>query len=46
MVRKLSRAVPDGVRIHRCEHHYIVWLDENRQIIIAVLHEKMVSCSD
>jgi toxin ParE1/3/4 len=31
----------DGIRIHRCEHHYIVWLDEDRPIIIAVLHERM-----
>ncbi len=29
------------IRIHRCEHHYIVWLDEDRPVIIAILHERM-----
>lgn len=33
--------LPEGVFIHRCEHHYIVWLDEDRPIIIAILHERM-----
>lgn len=33
--------LPDDVRIHRCEHHYIVWLDDERPIIIAILHERM-----
>lgn len=39
-----SRALdglPDDVRIYRCEHHYIVWLDDERPIIIAILHERM-----
>lgn len=38
---KTLEGLPDGVRIHRCEHHYIVWLDEDRPIIIAILHERM-----
>lgn len=33
--------LPDGIRIHRCEHHYIVWQDGNRPAIIAILHERM-----
>ena len=33
--------LPDDVRIHRCEHHYIVWLEDERPIIIAILHERM-----
>ena len=33
--------LPDGVRIHRREHHYIIWLDSDRPIIIAILHERM-----
>jgi toxin ParE1/3/4 len=33
--------LPDGIRIHRCEHHYIAWLDEDRPIIIAILHDRM-----
>lgn len=33
--------MPDGIRIHRCEHHYIVWLYGDRPVIIAILHERM-----
>jgi len=33
--------LPDGIRIHRCEHHYIIWLDEDRPVIVAILHERM-----
>lgn len=38
---KTLEGLPDSVRIHRCEHHYIVWLDEARPVIIAILHERM-----
>lgn len=38
---KTLKGLPDGVRIHRCEHHYIVWLDEEQPLIIAILHERM-----
>lgn len=38
---KTLDGLPDGVRIHRCDHHYIVWLDGDRPIIIAILHERM-----
>ena len=38
---KTLDGLPDGIRIHRCEHHYIVWLDEDRPIIIAILHERI-----
>ena len=38
---KTFAGLPDGIRIHRCEHHYIVWLDEERPVIIALLHERM-----
>jgi toxin ParE1/3/4 len=31
----------DGVHIHRCEYHFIVWLIGNRPIIIAIMHERM-----
>ena len=33
--------LPGDVRIHRCEHHYIVWLEGERPVIIAILHERM-----
>ncbi|WP_424930696.1 type II toxin-antitoxin system RelE/ParE family toxin [Amaricoccus tamworthensis] len=33
--------LPNDVRIHRCEHHYIVWLAGERPIIIAILHERI-----
>ncbi|WOI58218.1 type II toxin-antitoxin system RelE/ParE family toxin [Palleronia sp. LCG004] len=33
--------LPDGIHIHRCEHHYIVWLDVARPVVIAILHERM-----
>jgi toxin ParE1/3/4 len=33
--------LPDDVRIHRCQHHYIAWLTGERPIIIAILHERM-----
>ncbi len=38
---KTLEGLPDGIRIHRCEHHYIVWLDEVRPTVIAILHERM-----
>ena len=38
---KTLDGLPDGVRIHRCGHHYVVWLDEERPIIIAILHKRM-----
>lgn len=38
---KTLSGLPDGVRIHRCEHHYIIWLNADRPIIIAILHERM-----
>lgn len=38
---KTLDGLPDGVRLDRCEHHYIVWLDADRPIIIAILHERM-----
>ena len=33
--------LPSDVRIHRCKHHYIVWLVASRPSIIAILHERM-----
>lgn len=43
---KTHDALPDGVRAHRCEHHYIFWLIGARPIILAILHERMdlVNC--
>ncbi|KZY38055.1 hypothetical protein A3731_41045 [Roseovarius sp. HI0049] len=38
---KTLEGLPDGVRIHRCEHHHIVWLDEFRPVIISILHDRM-----
>ncbi|MBI1220956.1 MAG: type II toxin-antitoxin system RelE/ParE family toxin [Rhodobacteraceae bacterium] len=35
------KELPDDVRVHRCEHHDIVWLAGERPIIIAILHERM-----
>lgn len=35
------RELPDDVRVHRCEHHYIIWLAGDRPVIIAILHERM-----
>jgi toxin ParE1/3/4 len=33
--------LPDDIRVHRCEHHYIFWLVGDRPIIVAILHERM-----
>lgn len=33
--------LPSDVSIHRCQHHFIVWLAGPRPIIVAVLHERM-----
>ncbi|WP_306043773.1 type II toxin-antitoxin system RelE/ParE family toxin [Mameliella sp. MMSF_3455] len=33
--------LPEDVRIHRREHHYVVWLFAPRPIVLAVLHERM-----
>ena len=38
---KTLEGVPDGIRLHRCEHHYIVWLDQERPVIVAILDERM-----
>ena len=38
---KTLARLQEGVHIHRCEHHFIVWLIGNRPIIIAILHERM-----
>lgn len=38
---KTLRGLPEGVRIHRCEHHYIFFIEQDRPIIIAILHERM-----
>ena len=38
---KSFNELPNDVRIHRCEHHYVVWLDVERPIIVAILHERM-----
>jgi toxin ParE1/3/4 len=33
--------LPDGVCVHRCQHHYIFWIVIDIPVVIAVLHEKM-----
>jgi toxin ParE1/3/4 len=33
--------LPDDVRVCRCQRHYIVWLNDDRPIIIGILHERM-----
>ena len=38
---KVNDALPEDVRVLRCEHHYIFWIVGNRPIIIAILHERM-----
>lgn len=38
---KALDGLQEGVHIHRCEHHFIVWLVGSRPIIIAILHERM-----
>ena len=38
---KALDGLQDGVHIHRCGHHFIVWLVGSRPIIIAILHERM-----
>lgn len=38
---KTLEVLPEGVHIFRCGYHYIVWLDEDRPVIIAILHERM-----
>lgn len=36
-----SERLPDGVSVHRCQHHYIFWIIIDIPVVIAVLHEKM-----
>ena len=42
---KTLEGLPNDLRIHRCEHHYIFFMEEgdkdHRPIIIAILHERM-----
>ncbi|MEX6506914.1 type II toxin-antitoxin system RelE/ParE family toxin [Jiella sp. M17.18] len=38
---KMLVGLPVELRLSRCEHHYIVWLNEPRPVIIAILHERM-----
>ena len=38
---KANDALPEDVRVLRCEHHYIFWIAGDRPIVIAVLHERM-----
>ena len=38
---KVLEGLQEGVHIHRCEHHFIVWLAGARPVIIAILHERM-----
>lgn len=38
---RVFEGLQEGVHIHRCEHHFIVWLAGTRPVIIAILHERM-----
>ena len=38
---KVLEGLQEGIHIHRCEHHFIVWLAGARPVIIAILHERM-----
>ncbi|MFV0512084.1 MAG: type II toxin-antitoxin system RelE/ParE family toxin [Jhaorihella sp.] len=38
---KVLEGLQEDVHIHRCQHHFIVWLARTRPIIIAILHERM-----
>ncbi|RFC61843.1 type II toxin-antitoxin system RelE/ParE family toxin [Fulvimarina endophytica] len=38
---KTLSGLPDSIHIYRCEHHYLVFLNESRPVIIAILHERM-----
>ncbi|MFM7334431.1 MAG: type II toxin-antitoxin system RelE/ParE family toxin [Tabrizicola sp.] len=38
---KVLEGLQEGVHIHRCEHHFIIWLAGTRPVIIAILHERM-----
>lgn len=38
---KVLEGLQEGVLIHHCEHHVIVWLAGTRPVIIAILHERM-----
>ena len=38
---KTLAGLQEGVHIHRCEHHSIVWLVGRRPVVIAILHERM-----
>jgi toxin ParE1/3/4 len=41
-MRRVLQVADQDVRFYRCEHHYIVYLfDEVEVIIIAFLHERM-----
>lgn len=38
---KALEGLQEGVHIHRCKHHFIVWLAGTRPVVIAILHERM-----
>lgn len=38
---KTFEELPDNIRVGRCQHHYIFWLDGPKLIVIAMLHERM-----
>lgn len=38
---KTLDGLPNDLRIHRCQHHYIIWLTGDRPIVIAILHKRM-----
>jgi len=38
---RLVTGLPDGVRVHRCQQHYIFFLEGRRPVILAILHGRM-----
>ena len=38
---KFVEGLAEGLRVHRCQHHYIFFLVGSRPVVLAILHERM-----
>ena len=38
---KLVEGLESDIHVHRCQHHYIFFLINERPIVLAILHERM-----
>lgn len=38
---KIVDGLTSGIRVHRCEQHYIFFIDNTRPVVLAILHGRM-----